>query len=59
MLTDAALCAARSDVAVIALVVDAKDGVAVAFNRHHGFEPLFSSGRQLIVPLKRFVVVAA
>lgn len=34
------------------MVVDAKDGAAVAFYRHHGFEPFFGSGRQLIVPLK-------
>ena len=44
----------RSEVAVFALVVDAKDGAAEAFYRHHGFERLGTKARQLIVALKNF-----
>lgn len=54
LLADAALRAARSEVAVHALVVDAKDEAAAAFYRHHGFEPFGGQSRQLIVPLARF-----
>lgn len=55
LLADAALRAARSEVAVFALIVEAKDDAAIAFYRHHGFEPFGSNSRQLIVPLERFV----
>lgn len=58
LLADAALRAARSEVAVFALIVDAKDDAAAAFYRHHGFEPIGDSGRQLIVALKRFIQIA-
>ena len=54
MVADAALRAARSEVAVFALIVDAKDDAAVAFYRHLGFELFGGNSRQLIVPLKRF-----
>ena len=54
LLADAAVRAARSEVAVFALVVDAKDDAAVAFYRHHGFEGFGAKGRQLIVSLKHF-----
>lgn len=54
LLADAAVRAARSEVAVHALIVDAKDDVAAAFYRHHGFEPIGGEGRQLFVPLQRF-----
>lgn len=54
LLADAALRATRSEVAVFALVVDAKDDAAVAFYRHHGFEPFGHQARQLIVSLKHF-----
>jgi ribosomal protein S18 acetylase RimI-like enzyme len=53
LLADAAVRAARSEVAVFALVVDAKDDAAEAFYRHHGFEAFGSQARQLIVSLKR------
>jgi GNAT superfamily N-acetyltransferase len=59
LLADAALRAARSEVAVYALIVDAKDEAAVAFYRHHGFEPFGGNGRQLFVPLQRFIQTAA
>lgn len=54
LLADAALRAARSEVACFALIVDAKSDKAAAFYRHHGFEPLGGRSRQLIVPLQRF-----
>jgi GNAT superfamily N-acetyltransferase len=54
LLADAALRAARSEVAVFALIVDAKDDAAAAFYRHHGFVPFGGNGRQLIVSIQRF-----
>jgi ribosomal protein S18 acetylase RimI-like enzyme len=56
LLADAALRALRSEVAVFALVVDAKDDAAVAFCRHHGFEMYGGQPKQLIVPLASFSV---
>ncbi len=58
LLADAALRALRSEIAVFALVVDAKNDAAVAFYRHHGFEDYGAKPRQLIVPLGRFARVA-
>lgn len=49
-----AIRATRSEVAVFALVVDAKADAAEAFYLHHGFERFGTKARQLIVPLKRF-----
>ena len=54
LLADAAIRAMRSEVAVFALVVDAKDDAAEAFYLHHGFERFGSKVRQLIVSLKHF-----
>ena len=54
LLADAAVRAMRSEVAVYALVVDAKDDAAAEFYRHHGFESFGSNARQLIVSLKHF-----
>jgi GNAT superfamily N-acetyltransferase len=54
LLADAALCALRSEVAVFALVVDAKDDAAGAFHRHHGFEMYGGQPKELIVPLGYF-----
>lgn len=54
LFADAALRALRSQVAVFALVVDAKDDAAVAFYRHHGFEMHGGQPKQLIVPLASF-----
>ena len=48
---DAVARALRSEVAVAALMVDAKDETAAAFYRHLGFVPLTGDGRQLILPL--------
>ncbi|MEO8857736.1 MAG: GNAT family N-acetyltransferase [Burkholderiaceae bacterium] len=58
LLADAAVRAIRSEVAVFALVVDAKDDAAEAFYRHHGFEAFGAKGRQLIVSLKHFAPAA-
>jgi ribosomal protein S18 acetylase RimI-like enzyme len=55
LLWDAALRAARSEVMVFALVVDAKDEQAEAFYRHHGFTNFGSLPRQLILPLGKIV----
>lgn len=58
LLADAALRALRSEVAVFALVVDAKDDAAVASYRHHGLEMYGGQPKQLIVPLASFSVAA-
>ena len=52
MLWDAVMRAARSEVAVFALVVDAKDAHAQAFYRYQGFAPFGHAPRQLFLPLK-------
>ncbi|HLY58099.1 MAG TPA: GNAT family N-acetyltransferase, partial [Stellaceae bacterium] len=54
LLWDAATRAARSEIAVFALVVDAKDDAASSFYAHHGFVAYGSSPRHLILPLARF-----
>ncbi len=54
LLADAALRALPCEVAVFALVVDAKDACAEAFYRHHGFERFGAISIQLIVSLKHF-----
>ena len=54
LLWDAASRAARSEVAVFALVVDAKDERAGDFYRHHGFVGFGSAPRQLILSLTNF-----
>jgi ribosomal protein S18 acetylase RimI-like enzyme len=55
LLWDAATRAARSEVAIFALVVDAKDDAAAAFYRHFGFAALGSSERQFVLPLKNLI----
>ena len=50
---DALARSAHSEVAVAALVVDAKDETAAAFYRHLGFVPLTGDGLQLVLPLKK------
>ena len=57
LLADAALRAARSEVAVFAMVVEAKDDAAAAFYRHHGFESLGGKARRLVMPLKHFAAI--
>jgi ribosomal protein S18 acetylase RimI-like enzyme len=51
LLWDAVMRASRSEVAVFALVVDAKDGQAEEFYRHHGFIAFGSVPRQFIFSL--------
>ena len=51
LLWDAIERAARSEVVVYGVVVDAKDDEAVAFYEHHGFTMLSAEARQLILPL--------
>jgi predicted N-acetyltransferase YhbS len=51
MLWHAAETARRSEVAVFALVVDAKDDEASTFYRLHGFSALDAAGKRLMLPL--------
>lgn len=55
LLWDAARRALRSEIAVYALVVDAKDDQAARFYRHHGFASFGSLPRQLVLPLSNLV----
>lgn len=52
LLADALARAARAEIAAYALMVDAKDGAAAAFYRHHGFIPLQDSPHTLFLPLE-------
>lgn len=54
LVLNAAMRAVRSEVAVFALVVDAKDEKASAFYRYHGFSAFGSSPKQLIAPIYTF-----
>lgn len=51
MLMDAAARAARSDPAIFALLVDAKDEAAAEFYRHHGFRRFVSKPETLFLPI--------
>lgn len=51
LLWDAITRASRSEVAVFALAVDAKDDQAENFYRHHGFVSFGSAPKQLLLPL--------
>ena len=51
LLADALDRAARSEIAAFAMMVDAKDEVAAAFYRHHGFIALPDSPLTLFLPL--------
>ncbi|MDD5376300.1 GNAT family N-acetyltransferase [Acidithiobacillus sp.] len=51
LLADALDRASRSEIAAFALMVDAKDEVAAAFYRHHGFMVLPDSPLTLFLPL--------
>jgi ribosomal protein S18 acetylase RimI-like enzyme len=53
LLWDAVERSLRSEVAVFALVVDAKDDQSEAFYRHHGFVSFGSQPRQLVLPLTK------
>ena len=56
LLWDAVQRCLRSELAVFALVVDAKDDQAETFYRHHGFVPFGSQPRQLVLPLTNLIV---
>lgn len=56
LLWDAVMRAIRSEVAVFALVVDAKDDQAVSFYQHHGFLKFDSLPKQLILPLTNQII---
>lgn len=58
LLWDAGLRALRSEVAVFALVVDAKDEQAASFYRHHGFVAFGSRPSQLVLPLAKLAAFA-
>jgi len=45
----------RSEIAVFASVVHAKDDDAEAFYRHHGFVPFGSQTLQLVLPVMNLV----
>ena len=53
LLWDAVARSLRSEIAVFALIVDAKDDQAEAFYLHHGFVPFGSQPRQLVLPLTK------
>lgn len=54
LLLNAAMRALRSEIAVFALVVTAKDDEAASFYRYHGFSAFPSSPLQLIAPIETF-----
>jgi len=54
LLWDAIERAARSDVVVYGVVVDAKDDEALAFYEYHSFTLLSAETRQFILPLTNF-----
>lgn len=55
LLFDAVQRAGRSEVAMHAMIVEAKDGAAEAFYRHHGFATYGSAPGLLIAPLQRLL----
>jgi GNAT superfamily N-acetyltransferase len=55
LLWDAIARSLRSEIAVFALIVDAKDDPAEAFYLHHGFLSFGSRPRQLMLPLAKIV----
>lgn len=57
LLFNAIARAARSEVAIFALVVDAKDDEAETFYRHHGFQNFGSTPRQLLAAIDTFKAV--
>jgi GNAT superfamily N-acetyltransferase len=56
LLWDAVTRSLRSEIAVAALVVDAKDEPAQAFYRHFGFVNLEGEGRRMVLPLAKLKV---
>ena len=58
LLWDAGMRALRSELAVFALVVDAKDEQAASFYQHHGFVAFGSRPRQFVLPLAKLAEAA-
>jgi predicted GNAT family N-acyltransferase len=58
LLWDAIARSLRSEIAVFAMIVDAKDEQAEAFYHHHGFVPFGSQPRQLMLPLTKLMTRA-
>ena len=58
LLWDAVGRSLRSEIAVFALIVDAKDDQAEAFYLHLGFVPFGSQPRQLVLPLTKLSIKA-
>ena len=56
LLWDAVQRSLRSEIAVVALVVDAKDDQAETFYRHHGFVSFGGQPRQLVLPLMNLII---
>jgi len=56
LLWDAIQRSSRSEIAVFALVVDAKDDQAAAFYQHHGFVSFGSQPRHLVLPLPSVII---
>jgi len=55
LLADAVARAAQSDVAIFAMLVDAKDAQAEAFYAHHGFSRFGSLPGQMIAAMKTLI----
>ena len=55
LLADAVKRASRTDIAVYAMIVDAKDDTAAAFYRHHGFMAYGSAPNKLVAPLASLI----
>lgn len=53
LLWDAIARTLRSEIAVFAIIVDAKDDRAETFYLHHGFVPFGQHPRQLVLPLSK------
>lgn len=55
LLWDSMMRSVRSELAVFALIIDAKDDQAISFYHHHGFLALGSLPNQMIYPLTNMV----
>jgi GNAT superfamily N-acetyltransferase len=56
LLWDAVQRSSRSEIAVFAVVVDAKDAEAEGFYRHHGFVSFGSQPKRLVLPVTSGVI---
>lgn len=58
LLADAAIRAVKSGIAVVAVVVDAKDAGAEAFYRHHGFIAYGSAPGRMLASMRSLLAAA-